>query len=86
MANHKSALKRARQNEVRRVRNRGARSSMRSVVTAFENTAADNPAAAASLLAETVSTLAIAAKKGLIPRERASRKIARLTKRIAAHS
>ncbi len=83
MANHKSAIKRARQNEKRRIRNRSGRSTMKSVLTKFETTMDSDPAAAASLLQETASELAIAAKKGLIPKQRASRKIARLSKRLS---
>ena len=83
MANHKSALKRARQNEKRRVRNRAARSNMRKVLTHFDAAVEAGPEAGAAALNETVSQLAIAAKKGLIPRARASRKIGRLSKQIA---
>lgn len=83
MANHKSALKRARQNENRRARNRGARSNMRTVLNDFDAAVATSPEAGAAALNATVSQLAIAAKKGLIPRARASRKIGRLSKQIA---
>lgn len=83
MANHKSAIKRARQNEKRRVRNRAGRSAMRLNLRAFDETCEKDPAAAAAMLSGTVSELNVAAKKGLIPKQRASRKIARLSKRIA---
>ena len=83
MANHKSALKRARQNENRRVRNRAGRSAMRAELKKFDTAAETDGNAAAALLSHTVSTLAGAGKKGLIPKQRASRKIARLSKRVA---
>ena len=83
MANHKSALKRARQNEKRRIRNRGARSNMRKQLRTFDEAVAASPATAGDALKETISTLAVAAKKGLIPRQRASRKIARISKQLA---
>ena len=84
MANHKSAIKRARQNEKRRIRNRAGRSTLRTALKSFEATVEENPGASAEQLKATMSALAKAAKKGLIPTQRASRKIARLSKRVSA--
>ncbi len=83
MANHKSALKRARQNEKRRIRNRSGRSAVRKEVKQFESVAAGEGDAAA-LLPAMMSTLAGAAAKGYMPKRRAARKIARLSRRVHA--
>ena len=58
MANHVSALKRARQNEKRRTRNRAGRAANRTVVRKFEAALADGNAAA--LLPEAMAQLASA--------------------------
>ena len=81
MANHVSALKRARQNEKRRTRNRAGRAANRTVVRKFEAALADGNAAA--LLPEAMAQLAGSAAKGVIPKKRAARKISRLAKAAA---
>ncbi|MEY3013948.1 MAG: ribosomal protein [Pseudomonadota bacterium] len=79
MANHKSALKRARQNEKRRLRNRAGRSAVRTTVknlrTAIDAGSADNAS-----LAGAMEIVAGAGAKGVIPKKRASRMISRLAK------
>lgn len=79
MANHKSALKRARQNEQRRVRNKAGRSALRTSVKKFETALEQGEAAD---LPTAMSALAGAAAKGYIPKKRAARKIGRLAKRL----
>jgi small subunit ribosomal protein S20 len=81
VANHKSALKRARQNEKRRLRNRAGRSNVRTTVKKFRGAIAEG-AATPDDLAKTMETLAGAGAKGLIPRKRASRQIGRLAKAL----
>ena len=78
MANHKSALKRARQNEDRRLRNKGVKTRVKSVVKAVR-TAEDD---AAAKLDEAKSVIAKAAKKGVIHKRTASRSISRLAKHV----
>lgn len=83
MANHKSAIKRIRQNEKRRVRNKSVKSNLRTRVRQFEVAVESGDVAAAKaayLVAE--STLDRAASKGVIPRARAARKTGRLAKRL----
>ena len=83
MANHKSAAKRAKQNEVRRLRNKSTRSSMNTAVKkvrAATEGGADNTA---DLLNSAKSIIAKAAKKGVIHQNTAARKISRLTKSIS---
>lgn len=76
MANHKSALKRARQNENRRLRNKGVKTRVKSVVKAVR-TADDDVTAK---LDEAKSVIAKAAKRGVIHKRTASRTISRLAK------
>ncbi|MCA9511638.1 MAG: 30S ribosomal protein S20 [Myxococcota bacterium] len=85
MANHKSALKRARQALRRNKRNKHIKSTMRTHVKGFRAAveAGDADAAAAQLkIAE--SSIRKAATKGVIPARRASRSVSRLAKQLAA--
>ncbi len=80
MANHKSAAKRAKQNEKKRLRNRAVktrmRNSVRDVLKAVETA---TPEEAQKLLATAVSTIGKAKSKGVVHKNNASRKISRLT-------
>jgi small subunit ribosomal protein S20 len=80
MANHVSALKRARQSEKRHLRNKAAISAMKTEVkkvrTAFSE---KNPETIKTALKSAIASLAGTASKGIIPKRRASRKISRLT-------
>ena len=82
MANHKSALKRMRQNEKRRLRNRQVVSHMRSSIKQFRLAAEEggNPELLPKMLQQVVITVDKAASKGVIHRNNASRKISRLTR------
>lgn len=86
MANHKSAMKRARQSKRRAVRNDLITSAMKTAVRksleAIEKAADKKSAAAAMKGAE--NALRKAASKGAIPAERASRKISRIAAKINA--
>ena len=79
MANIKSAVKRARQSEGNRVRNRACRST---VLTArkkvLEAISTGNKDEAQKLYSSYSSVLDKAAKKGVIPKNNASRKKSRL--------
>lgn len=83
MPNHKSAEKRVRQNEKRRLRNRHVLSSMRTLVknvrTAVEN---KDTEAAKAALPLALRALNRAANKGVIHTRQASRKVGRLTKAV----
>ena len=85
MANHKSAIKRIRQNTKRAARNRHVRTGMRRVVKALGTAidSGDATAAQAGLVAAEKS-LRGAASKGVIPKSRADRKVSRLAKRVNA--
>ena len=84
MANHKSAEKRAKQSEQRRLRNRSYIASVKSQVKKFLQAAAEHKggkldlAQAELCLREAQAKLQKAASKGLIHKGNASRRISRL--------
>ena len=83
MANHKSALKRNRQNAVRRGRNRANRTKMRNSIKAVDVAIEENSVENAQVaLKAAIPTIMKVATKGTIKKETASRKISRLTKRV----
>ena len=83
MANHKSALKRARQSEIRRVRNSGYRSNTKKAVKALRAAVANESAdEAKESLVRTMSLLQKTASKGVIHKNTASRKISRLARQV----
>jgi small subunit ribosomal protein S20 len=85
MANHFSALKRARQTEKRSARNRANRSRLRSTLRELRESLAkaDKPAAEQSFRL-TVSALDKAIQKGVIHENTASRYKSRLSARVKA--
>ena len=83
MANHKSALKRARQNEKRRLRNKSSKARIKNIVKGVRQTVSEksNETALAELnIAKSI--IDNAAKKGVIHRKTASRKISRLSRLV----
>lgn len=82
-----SAKKRMRQNRVRRQRNRKRLSRLRTELRQLEDTiASGDPEAAREQFRETQAVLDRSAQKGLIHPNKAARKKARLSKRIAGLS
>ncbi len=85
MANHKSAEKRNRQNQLQRLRNRSNKSKMKGVVKkvleAVELNAGDQAQEALKLAIPIIEKTAV---KGSIHKKNASRKVSRLTKRVNA--
>lgn len=81
MANHKSARKRARQAEKRRVRNRQVRTRLRSALKEAHQALAGGAAAPGGELRTAESLLRRAASKGVIPKKRASRLVSRMARR-----
>ena len=83
MANHKSAIKRNRQNEKRSDRNRGLRTQVKShikkVLTAVEE---KNVEEAKKSLLEAKTVIAKVASKGVLHSRTASRKISGLAKKV----
>ena len=80
MANHKSAIKRAQQNIKRLDRNKATRTKVKSIVKSIR-LAADEKSdkEALSMLNTAKSLIDKAAKKGVIHKKTASRKISRLS-------
>lgn len=83
MANHKSALKRSRQNAVRQARNKTTKTQVKSnikkVMAAIEEKTKE---AAETALKAAQSVIDKASKKGVIHKNAASRKISHLAQRI----
>ena len=86
MANIKSQIKRNRQNEVRRLRNKAARSEiktrLKNAVAAAESGADDG----ADALRVAIKRIDKAAAKGIIHKNQAANRKSRLMKRVAATS
>ncbi len=83
MANHKSAEKRNRQSQVRRLRNRANRTRMRNLIKAVDTAIdAGSQEDAQVALKTALPLIAKTASKGTIHKKNASRKISRLTKRV----
>jgi len=80
MANHKSALKRIRQNEVRKVRNRYYHKTARTALKVLRNE--ENKAAAAEQLPKVISLLDKLAKKNIIHKNKAANLKSKLTKHV----
>jgi small subunit ribosomal protein S20 len=83
LANHASALKRARQNEDRKLRNRITKTQVKHLVkTVRQDVAAKSTEAVQSKLNVAKSLIDKAAKKGAIHKKTAARKISRLAKLV----
>jgi small subunit ribosomal protein S20 len=83
LANHKSALKRARQNEFSRLRNKAVKTRLKSIVKDVRHSAQEptNENVKAKLIVAQ-SLIDKASKKGVIHKKTASRKISRLSKLV----
>jgi small subunit ribosomal protein S20 len=83
LANHKSALKRARQNKVRRLRNLGYKTRVKKAVKEVRTAVAGNAAdRATETLVQATSIIQKTASKGVIHRKKAARKISRLARQV----
>ena len=84
MANHPSALKRAKQNKVRHLRNASMKSKIKTKVKQYLEVLNASPEESASpALVEAVSLIDRASSKGILHPRTASRKISRLSKKIS---
>ena len=85
MANIKSQIKRNRQNELRRARNKATRSSLRTKVKRFRDAVAGgDKAAAQEALKDASKALDKAASKGVIHKNTAANRKSRLAKHLGA--
>ncbi len=84
MANHASALKRVKQSRKRRLRNKSYKSAISTTVKKiFSSIEEKNTDAAKASYKQAVARLDSAVNKGILHRKTASRKISRLTKKVA---
>ncbi|MHB8767321.1 MAG: 30S ribosomal protein S20 [Deferrisomatales bacterium] len=85
MANHKSALKKARSDEKRRIRNKGVRTRYRNLIKAVRLALDSKDATQAEEALKVAGPyLQRAASKGVIHENKAARTISRLTSQVAA--
>lgn len=87
MANHKSALKRAKQNEIKRLRNRAVKTRVKSVVKEIRAAVDENDIQGVTeKINAAKSIIDKAAKKGVIHKNNAARKISRLSQLVNSTS
>ena len=81
MANHKSALKRMRQSETRRLRNRQVNSNLKTVLKSFYSAveAKTSGTDMTEIHRQTVSEINRAATRGILHKRTAARKVSRIT-------
>jgi len=85
LANHKSALKRATQNEIRRMRNKSTNTRIKKVTKEVQlSLNEDSSEMTLKKLNTAQSVIDKAAKKGVIHKKTAARKISRLSKFVVA--
>ena len=80
MANHKSAKKRAKQSQVRRLRNKSVKTTIKNLEKKLRAAKEEDSDNKDEILRKTQSAIHKAAKKGVIHKKTASRKISRLFK------
>jgi len=81
LANHKSAIKRARQNELRHLRNKSVKTRIKTIVKDIRSAAAGTSSEDMSAKINAAqSAIDKASKKSVIHKRTAARKISRLTK------
>ena len=83
MPNIKSAIKRVKVNETKNLRNRIVKSKVKTAIKKFETEVATAPANAGAQYSLTTSAIDKAVTKGVIHKNAANRKKARLAKRLA---
>ena len=83
MPNIQSAKKRVKVSEKKNLRNRIVKSGVRTSVKKFESAVAENPQSAQAQLSATVAAIDKAAAKGVVHKNAANRKKARLAKQLA---
>jgi small subunit ribosomal protein S20 len=84
VANTKSAIKRIRQNEKRRLRNRTVRSRVRTAVKSARTALAGGGGETATAVTQAIRELDRAVTKGVLHRNTAARKKSALASRLAA--
>jgi small subunit ribosomal protein S20 len=83
LATHKSAIKRAKQSRIRRLRNLGYKTKAKKAVKEVRNAVANNSAdEARESLIRAVSIIQKTASKGVMHKNTASRKVSRLARQV----
>jgi len=83
VAHSKSAIKRARQNEKRRLRNKSIKTGLKTAIKkVLANVELNNYADAKEALKVAISKISKAAAKGVLHKRNASRNISRLAKKV----
>jgi small subunit ribosomal protein S20 len=83
LANHKSALKRAHQNEMKRLRNKSVKTKIKNITKELRLSVSESSKEEAlKKLYMAKSNIDTAAQKGVIHKKTASRKISRLSKLV----
>ena len=83
MPNIKSAIKRVKVSEKKNLRNRIVKSKVKTAMKKFDAELAENPANAGAQYSATTSAIDKAAAKGIMHKNTANRKKARLAKQMA---
>ena len=83
MANTRSAMKRIKQNEKRRLRNRAVRSTIRSSMKSARTAAAEKSPQSKEVVLEAIRVLDRAVTRGIIHRNTAARKKSALARSLA---
>ena len=86
MANIKSQIKRNRQNEKRRMRNKSVKSSLKTAIRKFHEASTTDAGSAEALLREASRKLDKAVSKGVIHKNQAANRKSAIAKRIASLS
>lgn len=83
MANHKSALKRARQSEIQRIRNKSYKTTAKNTIKEVRKAVAGNSLEQAKEgVTKAASVLQKTASKGVIHKNKAARQISRLARQV----
>jgi small subunit ribosomal protein S20 len=82
VANTRSAMKRIKQNEKRRLRNRAARSTIRSALKTARSAAAEKSPQSKEVVLEAIRVLDRAVSRGIIHRNTAARKKSALARSL----
>jgi small subunit ribosomal protein S20 len=83
LANHKSALKRARQNEIRRIRNKSYKTRVKKAVKEVRTAVGSGSVEqAGESFSRAISLIQKTASKGVIHKNKAARKISRLAHHV----
>ena len=83
MATHKSAIKRARQNEIRRIRNKSYKTTAKNTIKGVRKAVASNSVdQAKESFTDAVSVLQKTASQGVIHKNKAARQISRLARQV----